>query len=241
MRQEIRPGEEITHAIVAAFVAAFGVAACGGGGSTVPNAPDPGPSGPGNVVAIVVGCLPTIVPGQQSPCVAYAQPDRGDPLPVLQSAWSSSRPDVATVDAFGLVTGRSPGQSVISLSYAGRQGTAAVTVTAEDTLRIVTALENDFRRGMSATSALQVEYAVASQQTGRLSLRISDQDGSITITTASAMTVPRGGNVSTLFATFVVPQTSTQICRTVVLEVGSITIEQPQSNGPVPRCIPVRP
>jgi hypothetical protein len=45
-------------------------------------------------------------------------------------AWSSANPQVATVDAEGVVTGRAPGTTVITATAAGHQASASVTVVA---------------------------------------------------------------------------------------------------------------
>ena len=79
---------------------------------------------------------------------------------------------------------------------------------------------------------------MASAETGRLSLRITDQSG--TITTTSPTTVAKGGDVFLLSTTFVVPQTSVEVCRTAVLEVGSVTIAESPSDVSGLRCIPIR-
>ena len=83
---------------------------------------------------------------------------------------------------------------------------------------------------------LQGYYSVASAETGRLSLQISDQDG--TIVTTLPVTVARGGDFFLLSSTFVVPQTSMEVCRTAILEVGSATIAEPQSNASGLWCLP---
>ena len=56
--------------------------------------------------------------------------------------------------------------------------------------------------------SLQGYCSVASADIGRLSLRISHQNGTVTQTPPT--TVPRGGDSFFLSSTFVVPQTSTQ-------------------------------
>ena len=82
--------------------------------------------------------------------------------------------------------------------------------------------QGDFRPGSAVMMSLQGYYSVASATTGRLSLRISDP--SHTIATSSSMTVAKGGDFFLLSATFLVPQESTEVCCTALLEVGPITI-----------------
>ena len=113
-------------------------------------------------------------------------------------------------------------------------------VTAEDALRIATgqAQQGDFRPGSTVTMWLQGYYSVASAETGRLSLRISDQTG--TVTTTPPMTVAKGGDFFLLSSTFVVPQSSVEVCRTAILEVGPVTVAEPKSNASGLWCIPIR-
>lgn len=162
------------------------------------------------------------------------------PLVSFDAAWTSARPDIVAVDALGVVHGRSAGDAAVTASYRGRQTAASIAVIEMDALRVKAAADQgEFRPGTTVTMWLQGYYSVASAETGRLSLRISDQDGIVQTTTPS--TVARGGDFFLLSATFVVPRTSTRVCRTAVLEVGPVTIAEPQSNAPGPWCVPIRP
>jgi len=157
----------------------------------------------------------------------------------FDATWSSTRLDIVVVDAMGVVAGRAAGQTVVTASYRGRDATAQIVVTAEDALRIKAAADQgDFRPGSTVTMWLQGYYSVASAETGGLSLRIIDQTG--TITTTSPVTVAKGGDFFLLSSTFIVPQNSTQVCRTAILEVASVTIAEPQSNASGLRCISIR-
>jgi hypothetical protein len=139
----------------------------------------------------------------------------------------------------GVATGRSAGQAVVSASYGGREATAAILVTAEDALRIKAgAHQGAFTPGATVTIWLQGYYSVASAETGQLSLRISDQDG--TIATTAPLTVAKGGDFFLLSSTFVVPQSSTAVCRTAILGIGAVTIAEPQSNESGLWCIDIR-
>jgi hypothetical protein len=209
-------------------------------GSSTPTSP----SGPGGseVVGLDVSCPATLLPGQQGPCVAVRRLRSGQTSAVSPSAvWSSSQPDVVAVDAIGTVQGRSAGQAVISARYGGREGnTVSILVVVQDALRVQAAVDQgDFRRGSTVTLSLLGHYSVASAETGRLSLMISDQEGPITTTLPS--TVNNGGSSFFLSSSFVVPQRSDQVCRTAILEVGSVTLTEPTSHALELRCIPVRP
>ena len=188
-----------------------------------------------------MSCPTSLLIGQKSPCIAVARLRSGQaPLVSFEAMWSSTRPEVVAVDALGVVNGRSAGQAIVSASYRGGQGSATLFVTAEDALRIDAGQgqQGDFRPGNTVTMWLQGYYSVASTETGRLSLRISDQTG--TITTTSPLSVAKGGDFFLLSSTFIVPQGSLEVCRTAVLEVASVTIAEPKSNASGLWCIPIR-
>jgi len=162
------------------------------------------------------------------------------PVVNFDATWSSSKPEVVAVDPLGVVNGRSAGQAVVSASYREREAAATILVTAEDGLRIDTgqAHQGDFRPGSTVTMWLQGHYSVASAETGRLSLRITDQTG--TVATTAPLTVAKGGDFFLLSSTFVIPQDSIEVCRTAILEVGSVTMAEPKSRSFALWCIPVR-
>jgi hypothetical protein len=207
----------------------------------MPTSPSVGGGGESDVLTLEVFCPDSLIIGQRGPCGAVARLRSGQaPLVSFDATWSSTRPEVVAVDALGIVNGRSPGQALVSASYRGRQAAASVLVTAEDALRIASgqAQQGDFRPGNTVTMWLQGYYSVTSADTGRLSLRITDQTG--TIATTSPLTVARGGDFFLLSSTFVVPQDSAEVCRTAVLEVGAVTIAEPKSTASERWCIPIR-
>ncbi len=208
----------------------------------MPTSPSGGATtGGSDVLAIEVSCPTSLLIGEKGPCIAVARLRSGQaPLVSFDATWSSTRPEVVAVDTLGIVNGQSAGQAIVSASYRGRQGAATLSVTAEDALRIDTGQgqQGDFRPGSTVTMWLQGYYSVASAETGRLSLRISDQTG--TITTTSPLTVAKGGDFFLLSSTFVVPQDSVEVCRTAVLEVASVTIAEPKSKASGLWCIPIR-
>jgi hypothetical protein len=188
-----------------------------------------------------VSCPAALLIGEKGPCIAVARLRSGQaPVVSFDATWSSTGPEVVTVDALGIVNGRSAGQALVSAAYRNREGAAPVLVTAEDALRVRAAAEQgEFRPGTTVTMWLQGYYSVASAEAGRLSLRISDQTGTITMT--SPLTVAKGGDFFLLSSTFVVPHNSAQVCRTAILEVASVTIAEPKSNTSGLWCIPIRP
>jgi hypothetical protein len=225
--------------VVVAVAAALGVAACGGDNS--------GPTSPGGggtadslqVRALDVSCPTPLLIGQRGPCVAVARLGSGAmPLVSFDAAWSSASPDVVTVDAMGVVKGQSAGQAIVSASYGGRQNSATLVVTAEDGLRVQAgAVQGAFTPGSTVTMWLQGYYGVNSATTGRLSMQISDQ--ARTITRTAPLTVAKGGDFFILSSTFVVPEDSVEVCRSAILEIGPVSIVEPQANRAW-TCEPIR-
>jgi hypothetical protein len=223
---------------VAAIV---GVVACGADGSSAPTAPSRTPAGGDQLLALTVSCPAALLIGEREPCAAVASYGSGrQPLVSFESTWSSSRPDVVAVDGLGTSTGKSAGEATVMAAYQGRQATAVVVVTEEDALRISSgqAHQGDFTPGSTVTMWLQGYYSVASAPTGRLSLKITDQTG--TITTTAPVAVSKGGDFFLLSSTFVVSDTSVEVCRTAILEVGPITVAEPHSKDFALWCIPIR-
>ena len=224
-----------------AVIAAFGLTSCGGT-DTSPTSPGSGGGAvPSDVIAVEVSCPISLLIGQKGPCTAVARLRSGQVRVVsFDATWSSTRPEIVAVDSLGIVNGRSAGQAAVTAGYGGRQATATLVVTAEDALRIDTgqAQQGDFRPESTVTMWLQGYYSVASAETGRLSLRITDQSGTVTAT--SPVTVAKGGDFFLLSSTFVIPRDSVEVCRTAVLEVGPVTIAEPKSNASGLWCISVR-
>ena len=224
-----------------AVVGLVGIAACGANGSVGPATPSPTPTDGDQLLALTVSCQAALLIGERAPCIAVASYRSGrQPLVSFESTWSSSPPEVVAVDGLGVSTGKSAGQATVTAAYQGQQASAVIVVTAEDALRISSgqAHQGDFRPGSTVTMWLQGYYSVASAETGHLSLKISDQTG--TVTTTSPLAVAKGGNFFLLSATFVVPEASVEVCRTAVLEVGSVTIAEPHSKAFPLWCIPIR-
>ena len=221
-------------------IATLGLTAC----ENANTAPTPTPGGttnPSEVLSVEVSCPNSLLIGQKGPCIAVAHLRSGrSPIVSFEASWSSAQPEIVTVDMLGIVNGRSAGQGSISASYEGRQAATTLVVIAEDAVRIDSgqAHQGDFTPGSTVTMWLQGYYSVVSAETGRLSLRISDQSGTIVAT--APMTVARGGDFFLLSSTFVVPRDSVEVCRTAVLEVGAVRIEEPKPDTSSQRCIPIR-
>lgn len=212
-----------------AAVALFTLTSC-----QAPTSPDGGDS-------LNVICPATLLIGEVSACEAVVQSQTQPWRDVTPAAtWTALRTDIVSVGPWSLVAGRAAGQGEIAASYQGRTGGASIAVIAEDAIRIRAAAEQGpFRRGVTVTMFLQGYWSVASADTGRLFLLITDQDGT-TVASSDPLTVAKGGTGFVLSKAFVIPDTSTAVCRTAILEVGPVTIAQPNP-GTLGRCIAVQP
>lgn len=214
------------------------VAACGTGNERVPTAPG-GVVSPSDVLALDLSCPPMLLVNEKRPCIAVARLRSGQaPLVSFDAAWTSTRPDVVSVDALGLAHGMVEGTSTVSASYQGRSARADIVVRAEDALKVTAAAEQGpFRPGSTVTMYLQGFYSVASAETGHLSLEISDQSFTVA---ATGMTVSRGGDTFVLSIAFQVPSNATRLCRRVVLRIGGTTLVEPSPDSAI-ACVPVAP
>jgi len=84
---------------------------------------------PGPVTRIDIEPVKTpLVVGATTKLSAIARSSEGNPRSDVSINWTSSKPDVATVDAAGVVTAISPGQTTISASSGSGSGSVNVTV-----------------------------------------------------------------------------------------------------------------
>lgn len=95
----------------------------------------------------------TIVVGETVELTATALSASGDPLDGRNAEWSTSNPDIATVDeASGEVTGVAEGTVKITAEIEGKQGTADVTVDPEPIASIdIAPVDTTLAEGDSAT------------------------------------------------------------------------------------------
>jgi uncharacterized protein YjdB len=78
----------------------------------------------------------TVSSGETSQLAAIARDSRGSTISGVSFAWSSSNPDIATVNSNGLVTGIAVGSATISVRADGASGSAAVTVVPVSTVNV---------------------------------------------------------------------------------------------------------
>ncbi len=205
------------------------VGSCGGG-PTAPNS---------SVPTLQVTCPGVVLVGQPITCVATALVGQGRTQNVSVSAsWSTNDPAIATIDLFGLLRGRSAGQVIVSASYGGTSASTQVAVEAQDVLQVTSAaIQGIFSVGNAVMMAVQGYYGVASAGTGSLALVITDQNGTV-VASSPPKAVPRGGDGFVLSDTFTIPIGTTQVCRTAVLQIGSITLTSTGSSELFP-CVAV--
>jgi hypothetical protein len=95
-----------------------------------------------------------------------------------------------------------------------------------------------FFAGSTVLMQLGGFYGVASADSGQLSLVITDQNNAVIATSTKA--VSRGGDSFAMSSTFTVPLGTTQVCRKMVLEIGTATLTAVPSADLLP-CISVGP
>jgi hypothetical protein len=141
-----------------------------------------------------------------------------------EAVWTSSDPNVVTSLGGGLFRGKSDGQTTLSATYSGQSVSAPLTVHLQDMIRATAAAsEGAYKVGTTATMWLMGGYGVASGDSGTLTLVVTDQTGA-TVSTGAPLTVPRGGDSYQISATFTIPNGTTRVCRTGVLQIGSTTL-----------------
>lgn len=118
----VSPDTRRTRSVVAVLVAAVSFA-CSGGDSS-PTTPTP------VLTTLTVSLLPTnIQVGQTATATAAGRDQFGGSIATGPVTWSSSSPQVATVDAFGDVVGVAPGQSTITATAGSLAASASITVS----------------------------------------------------------------------------------------------------------------
>ena len=111
----------------------------------------------------------------------------------------------------------------MSATFGSQTAVIQVTVKAEDLVGVVSFGEYvPTRPGQSASLLVGVRYSVASAPSGEITVRFSDQND--IVATTSPMTATTGYHLVSIPATFTVPATSTKLCITAVLRVGSTTL-----------------
>ena len=215
--------------IAAVTAALLTASACGG---SVPTSPSPGTS-------LALTCsAPTILAGDVVVCRADLASVNVGTSPT--AVWTSSDPSIATSLGIGLFVGKSDGRATLTVTYSGQTVSAPLTVNLQDVIRATaSSTQGSFRVDTTATMWLQGFYGVASANSGTLTLVIADQTGA-TISTSTPLVVPRGGDRYLLSTTFTLPPGTTQVCRTAVLQIGSLTLTVVPAVALLP-CVAVMP
>jgi hypothetical protein len=195
----------------------------------------PGPSGPGTVVlGFDVVCPASIFVGQTGFCFALRKGTQTG----LDATWASSDPSVASFGPIGSLKGRSAGQIVATATYQGRSESASVSVKAEDVLRVSSAVfQGIFKVGNTVMMGVGGFYGVASAESGLLNLVVTDQND-VSVSASEPQIVARGGDSLVISHTFTIPAGTTRLCRTAVLQIGSLTLTATGPSEIFP-CVPV--
>jgi hypothetical protein len=181
------------------------------------------PSGKG----LAVVCPSPLLAGQTVSCHATSAATA-----ILGATWSTSDPTIASVVTFGgLLTGHGDGQVTVTATYAGQSGSSApVSVQLVDVVEVVVS-GGDEGVVVGRTMLMQLGgyYGVASADSGQLSFVITDQNNAVISTSTTAVT--RGGDRFVMQNIFTVSPGTTQICRKMVLQIGSATLTAIPSAG----------
>ncbi len=122
--------ERRRHARMCTAALAIWLAACGGGGSS--GVITPPVVTPVLTSIVVSGGVTSVNVGRTLELTATPRDQNGNPISATLT-WVSSAPSVATVSAFGVVTGVSAGSVTVQASAGAVNGSVAITVTAVPT------------------------------------------------------------------------------------------------------------
>ena len=178
-----------------------------------------------------VVCVPSsLLVGQTGFCYALVTGTETG----LPATWTSSDPSIASFGPSGSLKGRSAGQVTATATYEGRSESASVPVRAEDVVRVLSAsYQGIFQAGSTVNMIITGFYGVASAESGQLNLVVTDQND-VQVSASAVQTVARGGDSFAILHTLTIPVGTTRICRTAVLQIGSVTLT---ATGP-PELLP---
>lgn len=186
------PSRRRAAAVLSACLA-FGVAACGGGGS---DGPSPVTEPP---VVASVGVTPisqTLSPGGTVTLTATARDASGNVLVGRPVTWSSSAPSIATVSG-GLVTAIAVGNASIVATVEGRTGEVPIQVVPTPVATVVvTPDSSDVAVGSTRALAAATRDAAGAALTGRTVTWTSSNIAVATVSTAGVVTGVVPGTVT---------------------------------------------
>lgn len=188
-----------------------------------------GQTGPSTSFGVV--CVPSsLLVGQTGFCYALVTGTETG----LPATWTSSDPSVASFGPQGALKGRSAGQVVAMATYEGKSESGSVSVSAEDVVRVLGAsYQGIFQAGSTVNMIIGGFYGVASADSGQLNLVVTDQNN-VQVSASAVQTVTRGGDSFAILHSVTIPIGTTRICRTAVLQIGSVTLT---ATGP-PEILP---
>jgi Bacterial Ig-like domain (group 2) len=181
-------------------------------------------------VVIQLG-MSTLVVGQSVQAGAIARGASGGTLTGILITWSSSNPDIISVDPSGLVKAIRPGVADISASASGQ--TTAVTLTVVDapvSVVTVTLSANSVIVGQSVSATATIRDSINQVLMGR-TVEWKSSDTSVATISAAGSIATVGAGATSITATSDGIVGSAPL--TVIAAIGSVTVSLGSSNVPV--------
>ena len=143
----------------------------------------------------------------------------GSEINPAPATWSSTSPDVAPVDANGLVTCASPGSTTIRATYQGQSVSVQVSVRVpQDALEDRSSgTTGPVVRGRTVTVTNSGFYVLVSAPFATLKHWVLDADGTV-LAPGASQTVAAGSGPWSLKTSFTVPATARSVCSRVTME-----------------------
>jgi len=136
----------------------------------------------------------SVVAGLTVTLEATALDKRSNKVPIKGAAWTSSKPDIATVSERGVVTGIAEGAAAITCEVAGQKATAQVKVTAAPVSQVVIAALKPVVVGDRVALEAETRDAKGKALTGRAIKWTSSSPGVATVTADGHLTGMAAGS-----------------------------------------------
>jgi alpha-tubulin suppressor-like RCC1 family protein len=159
----------------------------------------PTPAGSPTVASVTVALSPgTLLVGSTVQLTATTKDSAGNVLTGRAVTWASSDTAVATVSATGLVTGVAVGSAMITATAEGKNGTAAVTVTAPPPVLVasVTVAPATVLVGMTVQLTAATKDAAGNVLTGRTVTWATSNPAVATVNSTGLATGVAGGQAT---------------------------------------------
>ena len=135
--------------------------------------------------------------GQTAQLVAEPLDAQGKVLSGRSVAWSSSRPNVATVSATGTITALSPGNTIITANVEGKSGVGAITVAASPVVSVaVSPTSATLTVGQTVQLGAQPRDASGRSLAGRTVTWSTNRSDVATVTSTGIVTAVSAGTAT---------------------------------------------